>query len=141
MRKPDSKFIRALSIQSILEIQTSLKTIYNELGKVNSILGTSISTPEIVISTISEVFRIDMLKANPKTNRLSHSRDASKVRHITRYLLTRCTNLNYDEIAKITGVKEHSVVSHSIKTTKDLVDTDSQIRNQIDYCIFKISTK
>lgn len=60
-------------------------------------------------------------------------------RMIAMWLIYRNTKLSYRETARVLGLGDHTTAMHSINTINDLIDTDSDIKNQVEYLSLKVS--
>jgi chromosomal replication initiation ATPase DnaA len=137
-RKPKSHRVRDISIARISKIEQNLRAIYVCLSNISSLLGISVINPTMVVPTINEVFGVDILTMNKITGKVSRKGAIAKARAVARYILSRYTNLNYTEIAELTGANDHTTISVSVTKTQNLMDVDDQTVKEVDACIIKL---
>lgn len=88
---------------------------------------------EIVIHTICQHMEIGRDKIESK----ARVRPVSYCRHLIFYFLRTHTNLTYLQIATLFG-KDHSTVIHGYETIKDLLQVDTNVKDQIELLKTKI---
>lgn len=77
-----------------------------------------------IIKQIYKFYQTDSEKV--RNNKLSRKRENVLIRQKIMYILFKnFKNLSLNEIAKITGKKSHATVLHSIKTIKNLIETNN----------------
>ena len=84
-----------------------------------------------ILSAIKEVFGV-----NPMTK--GRKKEIVLARHTYRYLLRKHTSWVLDKIGLLTGTNDHKSVLHSIRVTKNLIETDPNFANLITKCEEKI---
>jgi len=78
-----------------------------------------------IVKTVDEVF-------NTNCKEGSRRHRVALARHAACYFLRQHTDLTLKEISESMGNRDHSTVSHSIKTFKNLYDTDEGYRIRAD---------
>ena len=61
----------------------------------------------------------------------SRKREHTELRQIIQYLLYKHLNLGTKMVGKITGGRDHSSITHSTKTVKDLMVTDIPFKKYV----------
>jgi len=94
-------------------------------------------TPELIIDTVVEHYGNKITAADIMGK--SRSRDISYPRQICMYLCNKCTDMSQTDIGRALGNKDHTTVIHGIRKIQELVDTDENVRNNIDIILKKLN--
>jgi chromosomal replication initiation ATPase DnaA len=78
-----------------------------------------------IIDIVNEVFNTDC-RENTRRKRVVFAR------HCAAYLLREYTNMTLLEISNSLGNTDHATCSHSIKTAKNLIETDEEYSDKVD---------
>lgn len=101
--------IERLLVQSDLTIQ----------GRIN---------PRDIISAVSKELNIKMKDIRED----SRKKNIALARHIAMYLLKSLTNLTYEEIAALTGKKDHTTVMHGVQKIITSLSTNEDLRKSVE---------
>jgi chromosomal replication initiation ATPase DnaA len=115
------------------EIKSLIRTHYTMIEKLEKILEseplirdefnkkqTKVYCPAIkIIETVNDVFNTDC-RERTRRKRVVYAR------HCASYLMRQYTDMTLLEISNIVSNSDHATCSHSIKTAKDLIETDQE---------------
>ena len=92
-------------------------------------------TPKLIASAVCEHYDVKMsLVASRKK-----SAEYVLPRQVIMYLCRKYTDATLENIAKLLGKKDHTTVIHGIDKITDLLDTDDELRNDIDILTKKLN--
>ena len=137
--------MKAESNLTRVSIQTLIKDHYEMIGKLEKLLDSFPVIERIarhkrrpaqeVINAINEVFNTDCQEA-------SRRQRVVDARHAATFLLREYTDLTLKEIGEhITGAGHHTTILHSIKTCKNLVQTDEHFAEKFSQAKILLDAK
>jgi chromosomal replication initiator protein len=115
------------------EIKSLIKSHYTMIEKLEKILDSEPSIrdefnkrqPKVycpaikIIETVNDVFNTDC-RERTRRKRVVYAR------HCASYLMRQYTDMTLLEISNVVSNSDHATCSHSIKTAKDLIQTDQE---------------
>ncbi len=84
-------------------------------------------TPEVIQRTVAEYYDLDVDKLASATRR----RHVVLARQISMFLVKQFTDQSLKSIGKLFGGRDHSTVLYSIKTVRDLMETNDEIKKDL----------
>ena len=84
-------------------------------------------TPDVIQRTVAEYYNLDVEKLASATRR----RHVVLARQISMFLVKQYTEESLKSIGRMFGGRDHSTVLYSIKTVKDLMETNDDIRKSL----------
>ncbi|CAH1000250.1 Chromosomal replication initiator protein DnaA [Neolewinella maritima] len=84
-------------------------------------------TPEVIQRTVAEYYNLDVEKLASATRR----RHVVLARQISMFLVKQFTDESLKAIGRLFGGRDHSTVLYSIKTVRDLIETNDEIKNDL----------
>ncbi|MEO0734799.1 MAG: chromosomal replication initiator protein DnaA, partial [Bacteroidota bacterium] len=84
-------------------------------------------TPEVIQRTVAEYYNLDVEKLASATRR----RQVVLARQVSMYLVKEYTEQSLKAIGRLFGGRDHSTVLYSIKTVKDLMETNDEIKKAL----------
>lgn len=122
----------------IQQVTTQIRMLTNELAMLVGIVDNGIkdvtSNPEVILDIVMKVFG-----TNPRT--AGRKNDVVIARFAATYLMRRYTRLRNEDISKLQGGVEHSVVNYRVTQAKNLIDTNEDFRNKINECMSQIEMR
>jgi chromosomal replication initiator protein len=97
-----------------------LKNFVNEINKE--------ITPEVIQRTVAEYFEMEVEKLQSSTR----VRQVVMARQISMFLVKEYTDQSLKAIGSIFGGRDHSTVLYSIKTVRDLMETDDNLKKTLE---------
>lgn len=94
-------------------------------------------TIETIYSIVCDYFNMPVSEAQEKTRK----RERVQVRQIAHHFCNNYTKHSFAYIGKKIGEKDHATVMHSCRTVKNLYQTDSKYRNDVDEIEKRIKTE
>lgn len=93
--------------------------------------------PQIIEKVISKYYHIPIKTLQSKTLK----RKDVQARQTEMYFARKYTKLSLAKIGQRFGLKDHGTVLHAIKTINNLIDTDKNVRKDINEITMKIKYK
>ena len=84
-------------------------------------------TPEVIQRTVAEYYNLDVDKLASPTRR----RHVVLARQISMFLVKEFTDQSLKNIGKLFGGRDHTTVLYSIKTVRDLIETNEEIKKDL----------
>ena len=84
-------------------------------------------TPEVIQRTVAEYYDLDVDKLASATRR----RHVVLARQISMFLVKQFTDQSLKAIGRLFGGRDHSTVLYSIKTVRDLIETNDEIKKDL----------
>lgn len=84
-------------------------------------------TPEVIQRTVAEYYNLEVENLASATRR----RQVVLARQISMFLVKEYTDQSLKSIGRMFGGRDHSTVLYSIKTVKDLMETNDEIRKSL----------
>ena len=84
-------------------------------------------TPEVIQRTVAEYYNLDVDKLASATRR----RHVVLARQISMFLVKQFTDQSLKAIGRLFGGRDHSTVLYSIKTVRDLIETNDEIKKDL----------
>ena len=84
-------------------------------------------TPDVIQRTVAEYYNLDVENLASATRR----RQVVLARQISMFLVKQYTEESLKSIGRMFGGRDHSTVLYSIKTVKDLMETNDDIRKSL----------
>ncbi|MFK8163240.1 MAG: helix-turn-helix domain-containing protein, partial [Lewinella sp.] len=84
-------------------------------------------TPEVIQRTVAEYYNLEVENLASATRR----RQVVLARQISMFLVKQYTDQSLKSIGRMFGGRDHSTVLYSIKTVKDLMETNDDIRKSL----------
>ncbi|MEM1359008.1 MAG: chromosomal replication initiator protein DnaA, partial [Bacteroidota bacterium] len=84
-------------------------------------------TPEVIQRTVAEYYNLDVDKLASATRR----RQVVLARQVSMFLVKEYTDQSLKAIGRMFGGRDHSTVLYSIKTVKDLMETNDEIKKAL----------
>ena len=84
-------------------------------------------TPEVIQRTVAEYYNLDVDKLASSTRR----RHVVLARQISMFLVKQFTDESLKAIGRLFGGRDHSTVLYSIKTVRDLIETNDEIKKDL----------
>ena len=84
-------------------------------------------TPEVIQRTVADYYNLEVEKLASATRR----RQVVLARQISMFLVKQHTDQSLKSIGRMFGGRDHSTVLYSIKTVKDLMETNDEIRKSL----------
>jgi chromosomal replication initiator protein len=84
-------------------------------------------TPEVIQRTVADYYDLDVEKLASATRR----RQVVLARQISMFLVKEYTDQSLKAIGRMFGGRDHSTVLYSIKTVKDLMETNDEIKKAL----------
>jgi chromosomal replication initiator protein len=84
-------------------------------------------TPDVIQRTVAEYYNLDVENLASATRR----RHVVLARQISMFLVKQYTEESLKSIGRMFGGRDHSTVLYSIKTVKDLMETNDEIRKSL----------
>ena len=84
-------------------------------------------TPEVIQKTVAEYYDLDVDKLASSTRR----RHVVLARQISMFLVKQFTDQSLKAIGRLFGGRDHSTVLYSIKTVRDLIETNDEIKKDL----------
>ncbi|MBB4078097.1 chromosomal replication initiator protein [Lewinella aquimaris] len=84
-------------------------------------------TPEVIQRTVAEYYDLEVDKLSSSTRR----RHVVMARQISMFLVKQFTDQSLKAIGRLFGGRDHSTVLYSIKTVRDLMETNDEIKKDL----------
>ena len=84
-------------------------------------------TPEVIQKTVAEYYDLDVDKLASPTRR----RHVVLARQISMFLVKEYTDKSLKSIGRLFGGRDHTTVLYSIRTVKDLIETNEEIKKDL----------
>jgi len=84
-------------------------------------------TPEVIQKTVAEYYQLDVDKLASPTRR----RHVVLARQISMFLVKQFTDQSLKSIGRLFGGRDHTTVLYSIKTVRDLIETNDDIKKDL----------
>ncbi len=84
-------------------------------------------TPEVIQRTVADYYNLDVDKLASATRR----RHVVLARQISMFLVKQFTDQSLKSIGRLFGGRDHSTVLYSIKTVRDLIETNDEIKKDL----------
>lgn len=106
-----------------IDITLAKRVLKNFVNEINKEI-----TPEVIQRTVAEYFSLEVERLQSSTR----VRQVVLARQISMFLVKEYTDQSLKAIGSIFGGRDHSTVLYSIKTVRDLMETDEDLKNTLE---------
>ena len=130
--------INSLLAQSILlKREIDMDLAERIVRKTVRIIESKPLTIEEIVDKVCEHYKLDVSVLNSK----SRKRELVQVRQIAMFLVKKHTEISTSKIGHFIGNRDHATVLHACKIVKDLIETDKDIKAEIEEIEMSFRTK
>lgn len=105
-----------------IDLKLAKEVMRNFVSEINKEI-----TPEVIQRTVADYYDLEVEKLASATRR----RQVVLARQISMFLVKQHTEESLKSIGRMFGGRDHSTVLYSIKTVKDLIETNDEIRKSL----------
>lgn len=128
IRELEGVFKTLSAYSGLVNREITLDMAKDAIKKYRTTSAVKIITPEMIIKSVSSVFRIKEEDITSKRK----TKDIVVPRQIAIYLCKSLTELSYNKIGEYFGGKDHSTIIHAIKKAESFIEEDSDIKEKIE---------
>ncbi len=114
---------RGVNNHKEIDLELARQVLKNFVTEINKEI-----TPEVIQRTVAEYYNLDVEKLASATRR----RHVVLARQISMFLVKQFTDQSLKGIGRLFGGRDHATVIYSIKTVKDLMETNEDIRKDLE---------
>ncbi len=105
-----------------IDLKLAKEVLKNFVSEINKEV-----TPDVIQRTVADYYDLDVDKLSSSTRR----RQVVLARQISMFLVKEYTDQSLKAIGRMFGNRDHSTVLYSIKTVKDLMETNDEIKKAL----------
>ena len=128
IRELEGVFKTLSAYSGLVNREITLDMAKEAIKKYRTTSSSRIITPEMIIKSVSSLFRIREEDITSKRK----TKDIVVPRQIAIYLCKNLTELSYNKIGEYFGGKDHSTIIHAIKKVETFISEDDEIKEKID---------
>ena len=113
---------RGVMGSSEIDLKLAKEVLRNFVTEINKEV-----TPDVIQRTVADYYNLEVEKLASATRR----RQVVLARQISMFLVKQYTDQSLKSIGRMFGGRDHSTVLYSIKTVKDLMETNDEIRKAL----------
>ncbi|MCZ2101753.1 MAG: chromosomal replication initiator protein DnaA [Chitinophagales bacterium] len=135
IREIEGVVISLVAQSTLNKTEIDMKLVKNIVKQFVSPVDKEVSV-ENIKALVATHFNIPVETLQSKTR----LRDIVVARQLSMYLAKNYTNNSLKSIGASFGGRDHSTVLHSLKTVRDMMDTDQSFKEKVNYLVKKVQT-
>ena len=131
VRELEGAFMRLISMAQLEHKEITLENTKNTINSILPTDGVVKITPDKIMDKVCVIYNVT------KDELIGKSRVRQLVipRQVAMYLCSKLTNMNSSMIGNTFGGKDRTSVIHNVQKIETLIDTDEELKRNIDYII------
>lgn len=131
VRELEGAFMRLISMAQLEHKEITLENTKNTINSILPTDGVVKITPDKIMDKVCVIYNVTKEELIGK----SRVRQLVIPRQVAMYLCSKLTNMNSSMIGNTFGGKDRTSVIHNVQKIETLIDTDEDLKRNIDYII------